>query len=105
MTRPGERTVTLHDGRQVSSWSEEFRHECEALAIINMPTLSQRRAHLYGIRESVKINGQWVMKLTTRGVLQIRGPDEVKRLESTMTALWEKRRSLRARIDAAAAAG
>lgn len=39
-------TVTLRDGRQVSSWSEEWRHECEARAILSMPTPDERRKQL-----------------------------------------------------------
>ena len=40
---------TLHDGRQVDSASEEWRHECEARAIAALPTLGQRRAWLDAI--------------------------------------------------------
>lgn len=95
--RLNERIVTLHDGRQVSNYSEDWRHETEAMAVLNLPHLAQRRAHLYGVRESVKRNGQWVMTQTVQGVLQRRGPAEVKRLEVTMTALHEKRRKTYAR--------
>lgn len=41
-----DRTVTLIDGRVVSSSSEEFRHECEARHIARMPTREQRHAQL-----------------------------------------------------------
>lgn len=73
--------VTLHDGRQVPSDSEEWRHECEARHIIAMPTLEQRRQHLYGRRDVTtgELKG---------GLLQKRGNDAVKRLEQTIRAIW-----------------
>ena len=86
--RPGERTVTLADGRQVSSWSEDWRHECEARFILAMPTLRKRRAILYGETESLRISGKWITKLAYRGIKQTRGEAEVARLERTMMALW-----------------
>lgn len=43
-------TVTLIDGRQVSSWSEEWRAECEARHILRMPSVHDRRAYLAGVR-------------------------------------------------------
>ena len=103
--RLNERLVTLHDGRQVSNYSEDWRHECEAVAILNMPHLAQRRAHLYGVRESVKINGQWIMKQAQKGILQHRGQEEVARLEKTMTAIWERRKAMNDNILRARAAG
>lgn len=77
--------VTLHDGRQVLSDSEDYRHECEALTIINMPDLIQRRRYLYGRRDD--ITGE--MK---GGIRQRRGEEAVKRLEQTIRAIWNKRR-------------
>lgn len=73
--------VTLHDGRQVPSDSEDYRHECEALTIINMPDLAQRRRYLYGRRDD--ITGE--MK---GGIRQKRGDEAVKRLEQTIKAIW-----------------
>lgn len=93
MNRPGERIVTLVDGSQVSNYSEDWRHECEARAVLAMPTLRQRRAYLYGETESVRINGKWVTKLSTRGIQQVRGMGEVKRLEATMTTIWRMKRA------------
>lgn len=46
MIRPGEQQVTLHDGRSVSSYSEEWRAECEARAVLNMPTRMDRARYL-----------------------------------------------------------
>lgn len=91
-----ERLVTLLDGRQVSSWSEEWRHECEARTILAMPSLRQRRAFLYGETEHVRApGGKWVEKRTVRGIEQTRGKDEVRRLEATMTAIWKAQRAAR----------
>lgn len=44
-------TVTLHDGRQVGSDSEAWRHECEARAIAALPTLADRRAWLEALEK------------------------------------------------------
>lgn len=62
-------TVTLHDGRQVDSASEDWRHESEARAIAALPTLAQRREWLEGIERK-------------------RGKAEADRLRATMKALW-----------------
>lgn len=73
--------VTLHDGRQVLSDSEEWRHECEARFIIAMPTLEQRRQFLYGRRDPV-------MGELRGGLLQRRGQAAVTRIEQTIKAIW-----------------
>ena len=76
--------VTLHDGTQADSYSEEWRHECEARTILNWPKKRQRQDFLYGrLDQYGKPQG---------GVLQKRGEAEVKRLERTILALWEQRR-------------
>lgn len=80
MERPGERVVTLHDGRQVSNYSEEWRHECEARTVVMWKGLRRRQNYLWGtLNEWNKYSG---------GVQQIRGEAECKRLEATMAALW-----------------
>lgn len=80
--------VTLHDGRVVDSWSEEWRHETEARAILDMPTKGQRQDFLYGeLDERGKARG---------GVLARRGEGEVHRLETTILALWEARKIAKA---------
>ena len=93
MNYPGEHLVALIDGRMVSNYSDEWRHECEARAILAMPGLRQRRAFLYGETEHVRINGKWIEKRTCRGIEQVRGKDAVKRLEATMTAIWKANRA------------
>lgn len=93
--RHGERMVTLADGRQVSNWSDDWRHECEARAVLDMPTLAMRQAYLYGVTEDVQVGFKWTRKTTSRGVLQRRGPEAVSRLEDTMLMLWDLRKQQR----------
>lgn len=63
---------TLHDGREVDSTSEDYRHETEARAILALPTLADRRAWLEQIEHK-------------------RGKAEADRLRTTMGALWKAR--------------
>lgn len=91
--KPDAPRVTLVDGRQVCTWCEYWRHECEARAILNMPTLAQRRAHLYGVQESQMKHGKWVMVWVSKGIQQKRGEDELRRIEATMLALWRARQA------------
>ena len=37
MTEHNHRMVTLHTGQTVSSWSEEWRIECEAMHVLDLP--------------------------------------------------------------------
>lgn len=76
--------VTLHDGSQVLSDSEEWRHECEARTIIAMPTVATRRAYLRGTLDD---HGKH-----RDGVLQKRGEDAVRRLEATIKQIWYSQR-------------
>lgn len=66
-------TVSLLDGRQVDSASEEWRHECEARAIVELPTLVDRRMYLDEVERR-------------------RGSDAAKRLRDTMMQIWEARK-------------
>jgi len=43
--------VTLHDGRQVGNYSEDWQIECEANFVVRMPTLDQRRKYLDAVKE------------------------------------------------------
>lgn len=72
--------VTLHDGSQVMSDSEEWRHECEARTICAMPSLGHRRAFLRG-----ELDGNGKLR---DGILQRRGEAAVLRLEATIKAIW-----------------
>ena len=64
-------TATLIDGTTTDTSSEAWRHECEARAILALPTLADRRAHLDAIEKR-------------------RGKPEADRLRATMGALWDK---------------
>lgn len=64
--------VTLIDGRQVDSASEEWRHECEARAIAARPTLAERREYLDLVERK-------------------RGHASADRLRETMKQLWKAR--------------
>ncbi len=65
-------TVTLLDGREVDSASEEWRHECEARSIAARPTLDERRQYLSEVERR-------------------RGKDAADRLRETMKQLGEAR--------------
>lgn len=67
-----EALVTLIDGREVSSDSEAWRHECEARAIAALPTLAERRA--------------WLGDIERR-----RGKPAADALRATMRAIWAAR--------------
>jgi hypothetical protein len=47
-----KRLVTLIDGREVCSCSEEWRHECEARWALALPSLAKRREHLDGVERN-----------------------------------------------------
>lgn len=64
------REVTLHDGTVVSSYSEAWRAECEARAVVNMATLQQRRDYLAGVEKK-------------------RGPASAQELRRHVARLWE----------------
>lgn len=64
--------VKLHDGRTVCSSCADWRHECEARAIMAMHTLQDRRAQLDGVQAK-------------------RGLPARKELETTIKALWPSR--------------
>lgn len=70
--KPG--TVTLADGRQVLSDSEDWRHECEARTVLEMATKQVRL--------------EFLDKLEKR-----RGPDARRALELTIMNLWHNSRA------------
>lgn len=67
-------TVTLADGRQVLSDSPEWRHECEARTILDMPNKQVRLEFLDKIEKR-------------------RGPEARRALELTIMNLWHARRA------------
>lgn len=66
--------VTLADGRQVASDSPEWRHECEARTILDMPNKQVRLEFLDKIEKR-------------------RGPEARRALELTIMNLWHARRA------------
>ena len=64
----------LHDGTEVSSYSEAWRMECEARWILKLPSLDERRA--------------WLQSLEKR-----RGLAHVDQLKATMRTLWAQPRA------------
>ena len=66
-------TVTLHDGRQVDSAGEDWRHETEASSILSLRNVTERR--------------DWLDAIEKR-----RGKASADRLRETVQALWKARR-------------
>lgn len=73
--------VTLVDGTRVLNDSEEWRHECEARTILNMPDRGARHDALYG-----PINPKTGQRYG--GVKGKRGEAELARLEAKILELW-----------------
>jgi hypothetical protein len=71
-------------GREVSTWSEEWRHECEVAAVLAMSP-DQRRSFFDGATNSVSGRKE-------RGVTDIRGAAAVERIKADMMRLEELRR-------------
>jgi hypothetical protein len=65
-----ERTVTLVDGTEVSNYSQEWRHQCEAQHILNMPSKQARQVLLSEIENR-------------------RGSPARRALENLILALWK----------------
>lgn len=61
--------VTLHDGRVVDTWSEDWRAECEARAVLRMPS----KDHRY----------RWLDAVEKR-----RGRDARMELQRRVMAIW-----------------
>lgn len=76
--------VTLIDGSETCSWSEDWRAETEARAVLAIPDKLARREFLRGAEE----NG----KVVKRGVRQIRGEQACADLEAMILKVWQARR-------------
>lgn len=76
--------VTLVDGSETCSWSEAWRAETEARAVLAIPDKLARREFLRGAEE----NG----KVVKRGVRQIRGEQAYVDLEAMVLKVWQARR-------------
>ena len=64
--------VQLYDGRMACTYSEAWRHECEARMILNMRTLEGRRGAILAIAN-------------------LRGKPAADRLQDTIAAIWRAR--------------
>lgn len=74
----------LLDGTETCTWSEAWRAECEARAVLAIPDKLARREFLRGS----EING----KIVKRGVRQVRGEKACADLEAMVLKVWEARR-------------
>jgi len=100
--RPNERMVKLADGRQVSNYSEEYRHETECRWLLTeKPTRTLKHMHLYGVadRQSLMTHdkqgrptlregytNQW---MTKSPLMKFRGIEGADRLLSEAKKLYE----------------
>lgn len=89
MTPPKANPVQLVDGRTVMSDSPEWKFECMAAHILNMPTVEARRAALRG-----KVCP--TTNLRKGGILQRSGEEHVKALEDKILELWRARKAAKA---------
>jgi hypothetical protein len=71
----------LLDGSETCTWSEAWRAECEARAVLAIPDKLARREYLRGS----EVNG----KVVKRGILQVRGEQACQELEVLVRAVWE----------------
>lgn len=69
---PNARLVTLPNGEEVGSYSARFREVTEALAIVRIETLEQRKRHLFMIEKK-------------------RGPEAVAQLKKLIREFWQYR--------------
>lgn len=74
----------LLDGSETCTWSEAWRAETEARAVLAIPDKLARREFLRGREEAGKI--------VKRGVLQVRGEAACRALEALVLKIWEARR-------------
>lgn len=74
--RIGKPTVTLIDGRVVDSWSEDWRHECEAREILALPTGDMRRDRLAAIRSRRGPGAANALRKTLRAMYAAQGGGE-----------------------------
>jgi hypothetical protein len=74
----------LLDGSETCTWSEAWRAECEARAVLAIPDKLARREYLRGS----EVNG----KVVKRGIFHVRGAQACKELEAMIMKIWESKR-------------
>lgn len=82
---PGANEVTLHDGTKAGSYSEAWRLECEARAVLAMPTKRQRQEYIFG-----KLNTLGEFR---GGIEQVRGKASADQLADMVRRLFYARRA------------
>ena len=82
MTCSRDKPMQLTDGAMVCTWCPRWRLECEAAAVLAMPTKEARQLYLRG---GVKPDGTRV-----RGVLGCRGENATAELERAVLARWHR---------------
>ena len=60
--------VTLADGTETCTWSEAWRHECEARQVCDLPTIFERREYLVKIQQR-RGDQAWLQLRATISVL------------------------------------
>lgn len=89
--KPYSHTVTLHDGRQCCNYCEDWRAECEARALLAMPTKHARMLYLYGHEEvqGVGIKRERKVVVITKGVKHVRGKQAADDLQALALKVWK----------------
>jgi hypothetical protein len=77
--------LTELDGREVDTNSEDWRHYCEARAVLAIRGRDARRRFLDGYYDHHT-------QRQHKGVLQHRGQEECDRLKRTMETIWKNRK-------------
>lgn len=82
---PGERTLTLIDGREVSNYSEEWRFECEARMICKLDGYTHTDPRT-GRRSP--ISAKSVRNIYMQKVKEKRGEEYERRLRDLVFRIW-----------------
>lgn len=82
---PGERMVTLIDGREVSNYSEEWRHECEARMVCKMQGFTHVDPKT---GKQSRISGRSERNIHIHKVGEKRGPEAAQKLRDLVFVIW-----------------
>jgi acyl-CoA-binding protein len=82
--------VTLIDGTVVCSSCEAWRFECEARAVLAMPSREARLEHLFGVFAQ---GSDGNVRCIKKGIAQFRGQAAAEALQAKVLELWEARRA------------
>lgn len=96
--RPGEHPVTLHDGREVSSYSDDWRHECECRwLLVHKPTRTEKHLWLYGVPDRRRImqddgktlRDDWKTLTQVKSITHVRGLTAADRILADARKIYE----------------